>query len=228
MRYIVIQYALVVDTIAALIELAMSKFERSGDTMAHIFGYARVSSREQCEDRQLVAMREFGVQDGNIYLDKLSGKDFERPSYRRLLKKLKPGDTLVIKSIDRLGRNYGEILEQWRVITKEKQAAIVVLDIPLLDTRQKERDLTGTFIADLVLQILSYVAQSEREAIRQRQAEGIAAAKARGIKFGREPMARPAMFGEVVAAWERREISAREAARRLDIHHKTFLEWVKV
>ena len=195
--------------------------------MSITYGYARVSTESQSLDRQLVAMRDFGVLERKIFLDKLSGKDFLRPSYQRLMKKLKPGDTLVIKSIDRLGRDYCEILEQWRVITKEKQVAIVVLDIPLLDTRQRKRDLTGTFIADLVLQILSYVAQSEREAIRQRQAEGIAAAKARGVKFGREPMERPEVFGKVVAEWERREISAREAARRLNVHHKTFLEWVK-
>lgn len=195
--------------------------------MANTYGYVRVSTKEQNEDRQLVAMREFGVQDGNVFMDKLSGKDFERPAYRRLLKKLKPGDTLIIKSIDRLGRDYGEILEQWRVITKEKQTAIVVLDIPLLDTRQKERDLTGTFIADLVLQILSYVAQTEREFIRQRQAEGIAAAQARGVKFGRPPMERPELFREVREAWERREISAREAGRRLGVNYKTFQAWVE-
>ncbi|MCL2639175.1 MAG: recombinase family protein [Oscillospiraceae bacterium] len=194
--------------------------------MAQTYGYARVSTREQCEDRQLVAMREFGVEDRNILLDKQSGKDFHRQAYRRLLKKLKPGDTLVIKSIDRLGRNYGEILEQWRMITKEKQVAIVVLDIPLLDTRQKERDLTGTFIADLVLQILSYVAQTEREFIRQRQAEGILAAKARGVRFGRPPMERPEGFREVRGAWERGDISAREAGRRLGVDYKTFLSWV--
>ena len=194
--------------------------------MAQTYGYARVSCADQNSDRQLVALRDFGVHEGNILLDKISGKNFERPAYRRLLKKLKPGDTLVIKSIDRLGRDYGEILEQWRVITKERCAFIVVLDMPLLDTRQKERDLTGTFIADLVLQILSYVAQSEREAIRQRQAEGIAAAKARGVTFGRPPMERPELFTEVRKAWKRREISAREAARRLGITHKTFLAWV--
>ena len=194
--------------------------------MAQIYGYIRVSTREQNEDRQLFAMRDFGVHDGNIFSDKLSGKDFERPAYRRLLKKIKPGDTLVIKSIDRLGRNYGEILEQWRIITKEKQTAIVVLDIPLLDTRQKERDLTGTFIADLVLQILSYVAQTERELIRQRQAEGIEAAKARGVRFGRPAMERPVMFCEVCEAWKRREISAREAGRRLGVDYKTFQAWV--
>ncbi|MCL1819481.1 MAG: recombinase family protein [Oscillospiraceae bacterium] len=194
--------------------------------MANTYGYVRVSTREQNADRQLVAMRDFGVTDNNILVEKISGASFERPIYRRLLRKLKPGDTLVIKSIDRLGRDYGEILEQWRVITKEKQVSIVVLDIPLLDTRQKERDLTGTFIADLVLQILSYVAQQEREFIKQRQAEGIAAAQARGVKFGRPPMERPTSFSEVLGAWERREISAREAGRRLGISYKTFQVWV--
>ena len=192
-----------------------------------IYGYVRVSTREQNEDRQLVAMRGFGVVDSNIFREKQSGKDFQRRQYQRLLKKLKPSDTLVVKSIDRLGRNYAEILEQWRVITREKQAAIVVLDIPLLDTRQKERDLTGTFIADLVLQILSYVAQQEREFTRQRQAEGIAAAKARGVKFGRPPLERPVIFPQVLEAWERQEISAREAARRLNVDHTTFLAWAK-
>jgi len=195
--------------------------------MAKLYGYARVSTREQNEARQLIAIREFGVKDGNIFLDKQSGKDFYREAYIRLLKKLKPGDTLVIKSIDRLGRDYGEILEQWRVITKEKQAAVVVLDIPLLDTRQKERDLTGTFIADLVLQILSYVAQTEREFIRQRQAEGIAAAKERGVRFGRPPMERPERFQEVREEWEQGEISAREAGRRLGISYKTFQAWAE-
>jgi DNA invertase Pin-like site-specific DNA recombinase len=195
--------------------------------MAQIYGYCRVSSREQNETRQLVAMQEFGVPDGNIYLDKQSGKDFNRKAYQRLLTKLKPGDTLVIKSIDRLGRDYGEILEQWRVITKEKQTAIVVLDIPLLDTRQKERDLTGTFIADLVLNILSYVAQTEREFIRRRQAEGIAAARAQGVKFGRPPLERPVVFQEVREAWKCGEISAREAGRRLSVNHMTFLSWVE-
>ena len=189
------------------------------------YGYVRVSTREQNEDRQLVAMRDFGISENGIFLDKLSGKDFERPSYRRLLKKLKPGDTLVIKSIDRLGRDYDEILEQWRVITKGKQSAIVVIDIPLLDTRQKERDLTGTLIADLVLQILSYVAQTEREMIRQRQAEGIGAAIERGVRFGRPPMERPLMFNEVLELWERQEISAREAGRRLGVNYKTFQAW---
>jgi DNA invertase Pin-like site-specific DNA recombinase len=192
-----------------------------------IYGYARVSTREQNESRQLISIQEFGVEGENIYLDKQSGKDFHRTEYRRLLKKLKPGDTLVTKSIDRLGRDYGEILEQWRVITKEKQVFIVVLDIPLLDTRQKEQDLTGTFIADLVLQILSYVAQTEREFIRQRQAEGIAVAQANGVKFGRPPVERPPTFGEVFDEWASDRISAREAGRRLGVSHMTFLVWAE-
>lgn len=188
------------------------------------YGYARVSTKEQNEERQLLALNEFGIYDKNIYVDKQSGKDFERPKYKLLLKRLKPGDTLVIKSIDRLGRNYDEILEQWRIITKEKRAAIVVLDMPLLDTRQS-RDLTGTLIADIVLQLLSYVAQTEREFICQRQAEGIAAAKARGVKFGRRPMERPTEYEELKLLWQEGRLSAREAARRLKISHRTFLLW---
>jgi len=195
--------------------------------MAQTYGYVRVSTREQNEDRQLIAMRNFGVADENIFLDKQSGKDFDRKAYRKLLKKLRPGDTLVIKSIDRLGRDYGEILEQWRIITKEKRVAVVVLDIPLLDTRQKERDLTGTLIADLVLQILSYVAQQEREFTRQRQAEGIAAAQARGVQFGRPPLECPDTLPGVREAWESGEISAREAGRRLGVNYKTFLTWTR-
>lgn len=148
--------------------------------MKEMYGYIRVSTKDQCEERQIIAMHEFGVSDRDIYMDKLSGKNFERPQYKRLLRRLHPGDVMVVKSIDRLGRSYTEIQEQWRVITKKKKADIVVLDMPLLDTRQKGKDLTGTFIADLVLQILCYVAQVERENIRQRQAEGIAAAKAGG------------------------------------------------
>ena len=190
------------------------------------YGYARVSTREQNEQRQLIALREFGLADSQIILDKQSGKDFDRRGYRRLLRKLKDGDTLVVKSIDRLGRNYAEILEQWRVITKEKCAAIVVLDMPLLDTRQN-RDLTGTLIADIVLQLLSYVAQTEREFIRQRQAEGIAAAKARGVKFGRPEKERPGGFDEVKARWERGELSARSAGRLLHVTHQTFLSWAQ-
>lgn len=189
------------------------------------YGYVRVSSRDQNEERQIIAMHEFGVDDKQIYMDKQSGKDFERPQYRKLMRKLKNGDTLVIKSIDRLGRNYDEILVQWRVITKQKQAAIVVLDMPLLDTRQN-RDLTGTLIADIVLQLLSYVAQTEREFIKQRQKEGIAAAKARGVQFGRAPMERPTNYDQIKTLWHQEKISAREAGRQLGITHKTFLRWV--
>lgn len=190
------------------------------------YGYIRVSTREQNEQRQLIAMREFGISENRIYMDKQSGKDFERKNYKKMIRKLKKDDTLVVKSIDRLGRNYEEILEQWRMITKEKQTAIVVLDMPLLDTRQS-RDLTGTLIADIVLQLLSYVAQTEREFIRQRQAEGIAAAKRNGVKFGRRPMDRPAAFDVWKRKWLAGEISAREAARQLGVTHSTFLRWVK-
>lgn len=189
--------------------------------MERTWGYIRVSSKDQCEDRQRIALREFGVLDANMILDKRSGKDFERPGYRRLLRKLKPDDTLVIKSIDRLGRNYEEILDQWRVITKEKRAAIVVLDMPLLDTRQG-RDLTGVLIADIVLQLLSYVAQTEREAIRQRQAEGIAAAKARGVRFGRPTGELPEKFEEICAELEQGALSSRQAAAALGMAHSTF------
>lgn len=189
------------------------------------YAYIRVSSRDQNEERQIVAMHDFGVEDKQIYLDKQSGKDFDRPQYQKMMRKLKTGDTLVIKSIDRLGRNYDEILTQWRVITKQKKVAVVVLDMPLLDTRQ-DRDLTGTLIADIVLQLLSYVAQTERDFIRQRQQEGIAAAKARGVKFGRAPMEKPAAFEEISVLWWQGKISAREASRQLHVTHKTFLRWV--
>ena len=190
------------------------------------YGYVRVSTKEQNEDRQMVAMRELGVKDGNVILDKQSGKDFDRPGYRRLMRRLKAGDTLVIKSIDRLGRNYDEILEQWRLLTKEKQVAIVVLDMPLLDTRQG-RDLTGVLIADIVLQLLSYVAQKEREFNRQRQAEGIAAAKARGVHFERRFKDRGENYEAVVAAWRGGEISGRAAAKALGVAHGTFQRWCR-
>ena len=192
--------------------------------MQQVYGYIRVSTRDQNEERQVIAMREFGVPEENMVIDKQSGKNFARPGYRRLVKKLKPTDTLVIKSIDRLGRNYDEILEQWRYLTKERQVAIVVLDMPLLDTRQG-RDLTGGLIADIVLQLLSYVAETERTFIHQRQAEGIAAAKARGVRFGREPKERTAEFYELKAAWERGEVSARAASQKLGIAHGTFKLW---
>ena len=190
------------------------------------YGYIRVSTKEQNELRQLTAMHAFGIPDRQIYMDKQSGKDFKRKNYKRLIRKLKTGDTLVVKSIDRLGRNYDEILEQWRLLTKEKQVAIVVLDMPLLDTRQS-RDLTGTLIADIVLQLLSYVAQTEREFIHQRQAEGIAAAQQRGVKFGRKPKQRPEGFCAVKERWRQGELSARSAAKELGVTHSTFLRWVK-
>lgn len=190
------------------------------------YGYVRVSTKDQNEARQMIAMQEFGIDEKHIFLDRQSGKDFNRPKYQKLIRKLKKGDTLVIKSIDRLGRNYDEIIEQWRIITKEKEAAIVVLDMPLLDTRQG-RDLTGTLIADIVLQLLSYVAQTEREFIKRRQAEGIAAAKAKGVKFGAQPMVRPPNYPEKLEQWRCGEISAREAARQIGVTHKTFLKWAK-
>ena len=171
------------------------------------YGYVRVSTQEQNEARQLDAMREFGVEEENIIVEKLSGKDFRRPRYQRLVRSLKPGDVLVVKSIDRLGRNYSEILEQWGIITKKRKAAIVVLDMPLLDTRQG-RDLTGTLIADIVLQLLSYVAQTERENLRQRQAEGIAAAKDRGVQFGRERIELPKDFPDFARQWQEGGISS--------------------
>lgn len=192
-----------------------------------IYGYVRVSTKEQCEDRQLLALKNFPVVENNIFIDKLSGKDFNRPQYRRLIKKIKPGDILVVKSIDRLGRNYEEILEQWRFITKGKQANIVVLDMPLLDTRQTCRDLTGTFVADLVLQILSYVAQTERENTRQRQMEGIAAAKLRGVRFGRPRKEIPPDFQRLKTEWKNKRTSSREAAKQLGISQDTFLRWAQ-
>lgn len=188
------------------------------------YGYIRVSTKEQNEDRQRLAMQDYGIENSNIVMDKQSGKDFNRPGYRRLLRKLKPGDILVIKSIDRLGRNYEEILEQWRYLTREKRIGIVVLDMPLLDTRQG-RDLTGTLITDIVLQLLSYVAQTEREFIRQRQAEGILAAKEKGVQFGRKPLEIPEDFETVYNQWKTGEISARCAGRMLGVSHHTFVKW---
>ncbi len=190
------------------------------------YGYARVSTREQNAGRQIAALTAFGIASDAVYTDRQSGKDFDRAQYRRLINRLRPSDTVVVKSIDRLGRNYDEILEQWRVITKEKRAAIVVLDMPLLDTRQN-RDLTGTLIADIVLQLLSYVAETERALIRQRQAEGIAAARANGVKFGRKPREKPGNYAQVKAEWERGALSARKAAAELGVSHSTFLAWVR-
>ncbi len=185
------------------------------------YGYIRVSSVDQNEERQLVALHGKGVADRCIYLDKQSGKDFDRPQYKRLVKKLKPGDLLYVASIDRLGRNYADVQQQWRVLTKEKGVDICVLDMPLLDTRQG-KDLMGTFIADLVLQILSFVAQSERENIRRRQAEGIAAAKARGVKFGRPPLPLPENFYEVHRAWRDGALTLKQAAAECGMPAGTF------
>ena len=186
-----------------------------------IFGYVRVSSRDQNEDRQLIALREMGVPEKNIYTDKQSGRDFNRPQYKRLLKKLKKDDLLYIKSIDRLGRNYEEILQQWRTLTKEKGIDIVVLDMPLLDTR-RGKDRLGTFISDIVLQLLSFVAENERSNIRQRQAEGIAAAKARGVKFGRPPAPLPENFYQVHKAWRDKKLTLKEAAEACNMPEGTF------
>ena len=192
-----------------------------------IFGYVRVSTKEQNEERQMLALLECGVREENILIDRQSGKDFNRPMYQQLMKALKPGDTLYIKSIDRLGRNYEEIMNQWRVITKERKVSVVVLDMPLLDTREKDRDLTGVFIADLVLQILSYVAQTEREFNHQRQAEGIAVARAKGVQFGRPPLIRPESFARLCEAWQKKEISGRSAAKELGITPRTFRIWAR-
>ena len=186
-----------------------------------IYGYIRVSSQEQNEDRQLIAMAEVGVMRENIYMDKQSGKDFERPQYKRLVKKLREGDILFIKSIDRLGRNYEEILNQWRIITKEKRTDIVVLDMPLLDTR-RDKNLLGTFISDIVLQLLSFVSENERVNIRKRQAEGIAAAKKRGVKFGRPIKEMPEDFEEIIKKWEQKVLSIREITAMYGISESTF------
>lgn len=194
--------------------------------MAKVYGYTRVSTRDQNGARQIIALTQYGVERKNIICDEQSGKNFERPGYRRLIKILKEGDTLVIKSIDRLGRNYDEIIKQWQILTKEIRVGIVVLDMPLLDTRQG-KDLTGTLIADIVLQLLSYVAQTEREMILQRQKEGIAAAKSRGVHFGRKAMDRPQNYQEYKEAWLAGKISTRQAAYALGISHTSFRNWVK-
>lgn len=185
------------------------------------YGYIRVSSKDQNEDRQRVALAEKEIPPKNLYVDKQSGKDFKRPQYQRLLRRLRAGDLLYVLSIDRLGRNYEEIQQQWRVLTKDIGIDICVLDMPLLDTRQG-KDLMGTFIADLVLQILSFVAQSERENIRKRQAEGIAAAKARGVVFGRPAKTPPDDFAEIVSAWESGRQTFQEALERCGMSESTF------
>lgn len=189
--------------------------------MSNTYGYVRVSSTDQNEGRQLMALSTCDIPLKNIYTDKQSGKDFNRPQYKRLTQKLKNGDLLYIMSIDRLGRNYEEIQKQWRVLTKEIGADICVLDMPLLDTRQG-KDLMGTFIADLVLQILSFVAQSERENIKKRQSDGIAAAKAKGVKFGRPEVKMPDDFGQIIEQWEEKQIHFAEAVRRCNMSESTF------
>ena len=186
-----------------------------------VYGYIRVSSKDQKEDRQQIALKEVGVELQNIYVDKQSGKDFNRPQNKKMLRKLKKDDLLYIKSIDRLGRNYEEILQQWRILTKEKGVDIVVLDMPLLDTR-RGKDLMGTFLSDIVLQVLSFVAENERTNIKQRQAEGIAAAKAQGIKFGRPPLPLPDNFYEVHKAWRSKKITLKQAAEACNMPVGTF------
>ena len=186
-----------------------------------IYGYIRVSTREQNEDRQLIALREMAVPEANLFIDKQSGKDFDRPQYQKLRRKLKKDDLLYIKSIDRLGRNYEEILKQWRILTKETGIDIVVLDMPLLDTR-RGKDLMGTFLSDIVLQVLSFVAENERANIRQRQAEGIAAAKARGVKFGRPKKQLPVDFDKIVSEWKGKKLSPAEVLQRCGMSEATF------
>ena len=189
--------------------------------MGNVYGYVRVSSIDQNEDRQLIAMDENNVPKSNVYIDKQSGKDFERPQYKKLVKKLKQGDLLYILSIDRLGRNYEDIQKQWRILTKDISIDICVIDMPLLDTRNG-KDLMGTFIADLVLQILSFVAQSERENIKKRQAEGIAAAKAKGVKFGRPEKDIPDDFGKIIKAWEQKRLPFTEVLKLCNMSEATF------
>ena len=195
--------------------------------MGKVYGYVRVSSTDQHEDRQLIAMAERGIPQGRVYIDKQSGKDFARPRYRALMKKLRPGDQLCITSIDRLGRNYEEIQEQWRFLTREKKVDILVFDMPLLDTR-RDKELIGTLIADIVLQVLSFVAHKERENIRQRQAEGIAVAKMKGTRFGREPRPLPENFQKIYESWKEGKLTTSEAARRCGMARSTYRYRAKI
>lgn len=195
--------------------------------MSNVYGYIRVSTRDQNEERQLIALRELKIPAKNIFLDKQSGKDFERPQYQKMLHRFKKNDLLYIKSIDRLGRNYTEILEQWRILTKDKGIDIVVLDMPLLDTRQG-KDLIGTFLSDIVLQILSFVAENERNNIRQRQADGIAAAKARGVRFGRPPSPLPECFHDAYQRWKSKKITGTAAAKECEMPLATFRYRAKI
>lgn len=185
------------------------------------YGYVRVSSTDQNEDRQMIALHQVGVEDKHIFMDKQSGKDFDRPQYKKMVKKMRHGDLLYVLSIDRLGRNYDEIQHQWRILTKEIGIDVCVIDMPLLDTR-RSKDLLGTFVADLVLQVLSFAAHNERDNIRKRQAEGIAAAKARGVHMGRPNKKVPDDFPEIVKQWEKKQITIKEAASRCDMCESTF------
>lgn len=194
--------------------------------MSNVYGYVRVSTKEQNEDRQILALAEWNIPKEHIFQDKQSGKDFKRPAYQALIKRLKPGDLIIVESLDRLGRNYEEIIGQWKMITKKKQANIFIIDMPLLDTR-KQNDLTGILIADIVLQLLSYVAQTEREFIKKRQKEGIQAAKKRGVKFGRPQICKPDNFYYTYKRWECKEINSRQAAKILQISQSTFLKWAR-
>lgn len=191
------------------------------------YAYIRVSTKEQNEDRQLISMREQGIALRDMFIDKQSGEDFERPQYKKLMRRLKSGDCLFIHSIDRLGRNYTEIIEQWTYITTEKKANIVVMDMPLLDTRQRSDDLTGLFISNLVLQILSYVAEKERDNIRKRQAEGIAVARQRGVRFGRQRIPLPNNFNRVAGEFQKRFITGEKAAKQLGVCRSLFYRWIR-
>lgn len=192
------------------------------------YGYVRVSSREQNIDRQMTAMKEQGIAKEKIFVDRATGKNFNRKGYKRMMRKVKPGDEIFIKSIDRLGRNYDEIITQWKIITKDKAVHIVVIDFPLLDTRKHVNGLTGTFIADLVLQVMSYVAQIERENTHKRQLKGIREARKRGVRFGRRPIAKPDNFDEVAALWQNGQVSLRAGAKLLNVSHATFSKWLKL
>ena len=211
--------------VAVFFFLTHNQFIEEGGIDMKIYGYARVSSVDQNEDRQMIALHMAGVERRHIFMDKQSGKDFDRPKYKKMVKRLRPGDLLYVLSIDRLGRNYDEIQRQWRILTKEIGVDVCVIDMPLLDTR-RSKDLLGTFVADLVLQVLSFAAHNERDNIKKRQAEGIAAAKARGVRFGARKKERPAAFDQCVQAWKNGEITSREAGERCGIHHTTFLRWV--
>lgn len=203
------------------------QIDSGGNIEMSFYAYIRVSCKDQNVARQVAAMRKLGIPDKQMYIDKQSGKNFERTSYKKLLKKLKKGDVLFVKSIDRLGRNYEEVIEQWRYLTKDKQIDIVVLDFPLLDTRKQVNGLTGKFVADLILQILSYVAQMERENIKQRQSEGIRIAKENGVKFGRPKVEIPENFEYIYCLWKEKKISKTEAAKRLETNRTTLGRWIE-